>query len=157
MAFEGSFRDRFIVQAPLDVAVRVFADPGAHVAAFDGLDRHDRLSDDSVAFVLPEMSYGVTKFRGVYACRYRREGDTVRWESLDRPGDNIRSRGVVRFTAQGPDRCQVDYDQTLEIGLQVGRLLQATIRPLVERGIQKEARAFCQRLVAQSEAAARQA
>lgn len=145
----GSFRARFTLRVPLEQAVAAFADPDTHVACFDGLERHERRDAQTVRFVLPQQSYGVTTFKGDYTCRYQRDGHTVRWDTVQ---GNIHARGTARFseTAEGTI---LDYEQQIGLDLDVGRLLQKTIQPIVSRSIEREARAFVERMVRKVEGA----
>ena len=143
----GAFRARFTLRAPLEQALATFADPAAHAACFEGLDRHELIDPQTVRFVLPPQSYGVTTFQGDYTCRYQRQGDTVAWHTLR---GNIHAQGSARFrqTDQGT---LLDYEQQIRIDLDVGRLLRKTIQPIVSRSIQKEARQFVERMVRAAE------
>lgn len=143
----GTFRARFTLRAPLDQAVAAFADPAMHARCFQGLQRYELLDPQTVRFILPQQSYGVTTFSGDYTCRYQRQGDTVRWHT---PRGNIDARGSARFS-EAAEGTRLDYEQQITLDLDVGRLLRKTIQPIVSLSIEKEARAFVERMVRAAE------
>lgn len=144
----GTFRATFDLRAPLEQAIATFADPAAHAACFQDLERHERVDDRTLRIVLRRQSYGVTSFQGDYTCRYERDGETVRWTTLR---GNVHAHGSARFSRRG-EGCRLEYEQHVTVELQVGALLGKTIQPIAARALQDEARRFVERLVQRVEA-----
>ncbi len=146
--FKGHFHATYAVDAPLEATRNHLADLDAVVAHYgDTLERGEPRGDGVLALWLREQNYGVTRYRGHYVCRWEVvDPHTVRWRT--EPGHNLDSSGTAKFSALPDGRTRMDYDITLVLDIDVGRLLAGVIGGIVSQAVAREARAYVERLVA---------
>lgn len=124
--FEGTHTETRDLPVSADVAAAHFADPAAIVAATKDVERAD-IDGEVVHFLLKEEDHGVMKFQGDYRCRYTRDGNVVRWETLE---GNTDQSGEARFEPKG-DGCVLHYTETVKVDLQVPKMMAPMIKPVI--------------------------
>jgi hypothetical protein len=144
--FAGEHTETFTLDVPLERARAHFRSFDNIVANFGQLERHEKLDDDTLRFLLlPQNALGAT-FRGKYDCRYSFPSENVlAWKTVSADA-NIFADGSATFTSLGASRTRVVYTQKLEMEIPVNRLVGRAIAPLVKREIVAGVKAYLDRM-----------
>lgn len=144
--FAGEHTETFTVDVPLEKARAHFRSFDNIVANFGQLERHEKLDEDTIRFLLvPQNAVGAT-FRGKYDCRYSFPQENVlAWKTVSKDA-NIFADGTATFTRLGENRTKVVYSQKLEMEIPVNRLIGKAIAPLVKREIVAGVKAYLDRM-----------
>ena len=125
-AFEGTHTESRDLPVSAEAAAAHFADPAAIVAATKDVEKAD-IDGDTVHFLLKEEDHGIMKFQGDYRCRYVREGNVVRWETLE---GNTDQSGEATFVDAG-DGCKMNYTETVKVELPVPSMMAPMLKPVI--------------------------
>ena len=144
--FSGQYSETFTVNAPIEKTSKHFGNLDQIVACYAGLERHEKLDELTLRFVLaPKKAVGVT-FIGKYDCKYEFTKENVlSWKTVSQDA-NIWSSGTAVFTKLGDDRTKVVYTQTMEMEIPVNRLVGKAISPIVKREIEGGVRDYLTRM-----------
>lgn len=124
--FEGSHTETRALPVSAEVAAAHFADPAAVVAATKDIESSS-IDGEVIHFLLKEEDHGVMKFQPDYRCRYTRDGDVVRWETLE---GNLDQSGEARFEPAG-DGCTLHYAETIKVEIDVARMMAPMLKPVI--------------------------
>lgn len=141
----ATYRGEFPVAAPVPTAVAFFADLDQLVALGTDIAEARTLGPETICVRLQEQHHGVTRYTGRYTTTYRADGDRVRWTSA--PEGTMWLTGTARFLpAAGGAR--LHYEETVEMELDAPRPLVAMLRPIASRLVEREIKAFVERMLA---------
>jgi hypothetical protein len=143
--FAGEYEESFVVDAPAERVRAHFGNFDAIAANYGGLLRHQKIDASTMHLVLePRSEKGVT-FNGEYTCRYSWPNEsTLTWETVKTA--NLWSQGRAVFTADGPNRTRVQYQQRIECEMQVNALLGKVVAPIVSLQIRNGVKTYLERM-----------
>ena len=145
----GEFHEQFTTTASAEAACAAFGDLDTIVANYGPLDNAEKLDAQALQFTLEEQNHGFTTFQGRYTCRYVIDGSRLTWSSEGE--GNIKAEGTATFTST-PSGASIDYRASLELEMGVNAMVAKMITPIVAAAIQKEMKAYVERMIAAAEA-----
>lgn len=137
---EGSATKTVVMNAPLDEVAEVFVSPAHLKESMENLERFEVVDEHTYRWLLKPMGAKGITFQGDYTVRYERQGDVVRWESLE--GGTMRTRGSARLRELGAGRTEVSYEETLASDLPIPKLGAKLFRPIVAGEIVRGVESF---------------
>ncbi len=143
--FIGDYQETFVVDVPVAKAKEHFANPEIIAEHHGDLKSWDKVSDDTIHYVLvPKSEKGVT-FNGEYKAKYTWSGEhKFAWSTVET--QNLWSTGSTEFQALGDDRTRITWTQHMECEMKVNRFLAAVIKGIVSREISKGGKEFLNRM-----------
>ncbi len=129
---EGVVERTFVVNAPLEKVSSFFCDPAEFQAAFGSMEKSEEIEEGVWHWTLEKKSEKGITFQGIYKVKYTRDGDSVRWETLE---GNVRSNGSTQCRSLGGDRTEVVYNETMQTDLPIPRLAAKVFKPIVCREV----------------------
>ena len=145
----GEFHEQFTTSATAEAACAAFANLDTIIANYGPLENAEKLDTQAIQFTLEEQNHGITTFQGRYTCRYITEGASLSWSS---EGDgNIKAEGTATF-ASSDSGATIDYRASLELDMGVNAMVAKMITPIVAAAIQKEMKAYIERMITAAEA-----
>lgn len=143
--FEGTHTQSLVLDVGVDAAKAHFGDLAAIAAATNDLLRHE-IDGDVLHFVLkPQDHVGVVKFQGDFRCRYTRDGDTIRWATID---GNVNQAGEARFEARPDGKTALQYAETVKVDMDVPGLMAPMLGQLIGPMLAYEIKGFLGRMLA---------
>lgn len=143
---ESDYQRTFEVGVPVEEAADFFSTPSRIRDCMVDLERAERVDDQTWRWVLEEVGAKNITFQGDYTVRYRREGHTVRWESI---GDGtMRTEGRAHLEPIDDRRTRVEYSETIASDLPVPKLARKVFEPLVGRETRKGIDAYLDEVIA---------
>lgn len=140
--FTGKYDETFTVNAPLEKAKAHFNNLDTIVAAYEEIDRHEKLDDKTLRFQLKPMSAVGATFVGKYDCKYEFTSDNVLvWNTVNRDA-NIDTHARMEFSEAGSNRTRIHYTEEMTCDIPINRLMAKAVKPLVDRGIAKGCKSF---------------
>lgn len=125
----------FKVNAPIEEAYNLFADPEQQASLTSDLERYELVDDETVHYVLEEQKEKGITFQGDYTVRYTGNGtDEVEWKTLK---GNIETKGRVKLRKISDDVTEIDYRESLTPDLPIPRLMAKVFKPIVAREVRK--------------------
>jgi carbon monoxide dehydrogenase subunit G len=123
------------VQVPPARAYAYLWDVLGSFRCIPGIDRCERVGDDTYRFVYQERSTGPVSMTVRYTARYQGNGqDSIRFAGEADDGDsNTDVDGRIQLEAAGPDATRITVRQMVAPDTPVPRLLQGFARSFVER------------------------
>lgn len=132
---EAEHQRTFEVAAPLDEVATFLSDPSQIRHCMIDLEEAEKVDDQTWRWIREEVGAKGVTFQGDYTVRYRRDGDTVRWESTGE--GTMRTEGRAKLEELDGDRTRVDYREKLASDLPVPKLSRRIFQPIVAREIKK--------------------
>lgn len=145
----GEFHEQFTTSATAEAACTAFANLDTIIANYGPLENAEKLDTQAIRFTLEEQNHGITTFQGTYTCRYVTEGVCLTWSSEGT--GNIKAEGTATFTPS-ESGATIDYRASLELDMSVNAMIAKMIAPIVGAAIQKEMKAYVERMIAAAEA-----
>jgi uncharacterized membrane protein len=128
---DGEERRVFVVNAPYEQVVAFFCDPAQFKDAFSEMERAEEIETNVWQWTLREKAEKGIRFTGTYRVKYTREGDTLRWSTLE---GNMRSSGTTTFRDLS-GKTEVTYHESLATDLPIPGLMAKVFKPIVGREI----------------------
>lgn len=141
---EASHQRRLEVNVPKEEVAQFLADPSRLIHCMVDLERGEEVDEQTWRWIREEIGARNITFQGDYTVRYEREGDTVRWESIGE--GNMRTKGVAHVRELGPERSEVDYEETIASDLPIPKLAAKVFRPIVAREVKKGIDSFLEQV-----------
>ncbi len=122
------------VPAPLARAYAFFWDVVASARCIPGIERCEKLGDDTYCFIYQERSTGPVSMIVRYTAHYTGNGtDEIRFHGVGAADDNTDVEGLIQLAPSGPGETRVTIRQTIAPETPVPRLLQGVLRSFVQR------------------------
>lgn len=138
--FKGETEETIVVNAPLEEAKAHFRDLQMIAKHNKEMESCTEVDDETLHFVLVPQEHKAVTFRGDYVCRYTLSGDTLTWRSIE--SNNIWVSGKAEFFDAGGNKTRIRYYQSLELEMDVNRLLAKVIAPLAKKGMRKGVKTY---------------
>lgn len=126
-------------------AALAFAELDRQIACHPEVQASEKLDATRLRIKLKEMAHGPVKFAGDYTLRFEVAGSAVRWTS--EAGGNITVRGEATFS-DAPGGCRMQFRESVEMDMEVNRLLAGVVRPIAETMMARGMRGFVERMAA---------
>src|SRR5689334_18161277 len=118
---------------PLARAYAFFWDVAASARCIPGIDRCEKIGDDTYCFTFQERSTGPVSMVVRYTAHYTGNGtDEIRFHGVGAADDNTDVDGVIRLAPEGTGATHVTIRQTIAPETPVPRLLQGVLRSFVQ-------------------------
>ncbi len=122
------------VAVPLARAYAFFWDIVASARCIPGIDRCEKVGDDTYCFIYQERSTGPVSMVVRYTAHYQGNGtDEIRFHGVGAADDNTDVEGLIRLAPDGAGATRVTIRQTIAPDTPVPRLLQGVLRSFVQR------------------------
>lgn len=142
--FSATYDETFTVPVSPEAALAHFTDIDTIGAHYGPVEEWKKVDDSTLYIRLKPQEHKGVRFLGQYTARYTRTGgDAMRWDTLG--GGNMRSTGHATFKARAGG-AEVSYHQTIEVEMEVGRLLAVAIGPFVTMGVKAGVRDYLERM-----------
>ena len=122
------------VSVPLVHAYDFFWDVVTSARCIPGIDRCEKVGEDTFRFVYEERSTGPVSMVVRYTAHYAGNGtDEIRYHGVGAADDNTDVEGLIRLAPSGDGATRVTIRQTIAPETPVPRLLQGVLRSFVQR------------------------
>ena len=119
---------------PLARAYAFFWDVATSARCIPGIDRCEKVGEDTYCFIFQERSTGPVSMIIRYTAHYTGNGtDEIRFHDVGAADDNTDVDGVIRLVASGAAETRVTIRQTIAPETPVPRLLQGVLKSFVQR------------------------
>ena len=119
---------------PLARAYAFFWDVATSARCIPGIDRCEKVGEDTYCFIFQERSTGPVSMIVRYTAHYTGNGtDEIRFHGVGVADDNTDVDGVIRLVASGAAETRVTIRQTIAPETPVPRLLQGVLKSFVQR------------------------
>ena len=143
---EADYQRTFEVDAPVEEVAEFLSTPSSIRDCMVDLQRAERIDDQTYRWVLEEVGAKNITFQGDYTVKYRRDGNTVRWESIGE--GTMRTEGSAQLESLGDRRTRIDYRETIASDLPVPKLARRVFKPLVARETRKGIEGYLEEVIA---------
>jgi carbon monoxide dehydrogenase subunit G len=132
--FPSEVEQTTTVPVPLARAYAFFWDVVASAPCIPGIDRCEKVGEDTYRFVYEERSTGPVSMVVRYTAHYEGNGtDEIRFHGVGAADDNTDVDGLIRLAPSGAGETRVTIRQTIAPETPVPRLLQGVLRSFVQR------------------------
>jgi carbon monoxide dehydrogenase subunit G len=122
------------VRVPLARAYAFFWDVAGSARCIPGIDRCEKVGEDTFRFIFAERSTGPVSMTVRYTAHYAGNGtDEIRFHGVAAAEDNTDVDGLIQLAPAGADATRVTLRQTIAPDTPVPRLLQGVLRSFVQR------------------------
>ncbi len=135
--FRGEYHEILDIDVPIDLVRDHFCDLENIAAAYEELERWERLDEFTLEYLLEPIKVSKLVWQGRYQCRYVFESENVHvWETVrsDRQA-NIFAKGRAQFTATGEYSTRLDWRSTMDCEIPARWPFSRTIKPIVEKSV----------------------
>lgn len=143
--FQVDYDETFEVPTSVAIARDHFGNLETIAKNYGPLESWKKVDDETLHLVLSSQSERGISFRPWHICRYQKVGDDrVVWKTTE--SDCMWSEGTVTFSAIGPTRTRVVFQQRMAFEIGMPSLLGKVIAPIVRMRGQKGVAEYTERM-----------
>lgn len=135
------------VRVPLTRVYTYLSDISASAACIPGLERCEKVGDDTYRFVYARRQYGPVSMVPRYTSRFEGNGrDRIRAAATCAEGDNTEGSGSLRLQARGEAVTRIVMRQKIIPETPLPRLAQGLVRSFVENEARQAVQQYLSRV-----------